>query len=207
MCMIGYYVNSYDQYVRVYLHNMTSPDLPSAPFSAVRMSNMSSQVYDMVNVAHLTTSVISNATSLENKHFNDFEPDNNDHRTQKERAHQIEQRLNALNQTLGAVQRVTDTIASTHTTTLMDAMRDVLNEKVASVDMKAINQMLYIASDDRIINRTLSLVDKTMDKVEVYERTSGGVLALLTEALNAWENRKTPEQEKEKESVWGLMHV
>ncbi|KAK3281401.1 hypothetical protein CYMTET_10816 [Cymbomonas tetramitiformis] len=155
----------------------------------------------MINVAHLTTSVMSNATSLDNERFNDFNVDENYHRSQKERAHQIEQRMNAVNKTLGAVQRVTDMIASAHTTTLMDAMSATLNEKVASVDMQAINQLLYTASDDRIINHTLSLFDKTMDKVDMYEKTSGGVLALLTEALNAWRNRGV-EHEEHSEQHW-----
>eukprot|EP00854_Cymbomonas_tetramitiformis_P025965 gene25965-31788_t len=206
LCVVAYYVNSYDRYVRVYMHNMTSPDLPSAPFSAGRMSNLSSQVYDMVNVAHLTTSVMSNATSLDNARFNEFNVDDEIHKSQEERAHQIQQRLTTINQTLGSVKRMTDMIASAHTITLMDAMSGVLKDKVASVDMNAVNQLLLTASDDHIINHTIHLFDKTLDKVDAYEKTSIGAIDLLTQALNVWKSRGSLEEEAKSSKVeWSRM--
>ncbi|KAK3255195.1 hypothetical protein CYMTET_35668 [Cymbomonas tetramitiformis] len=163
----GFYVMKYEEVVKIYISNMTSPDIISAPLSAPSVSGMANQIRDMLDAAHTTSQMLTNdtfATEIRRKALAS-EADVDD----VSRELTISAGLSRLNQTLISAENVAGLVSSAHTTNLMDALTAAIRDNLANVDMQAVNDMLAMAGNDTYVQHALRLADTAVAKVENYE--------------------------------------
>jgi len=179
---VAFYVYNYEESVRVYVTNMTSSEMPSAPLSSVRLADMSSRAQDMMHAAHLTVSVMTNATDLRGHGMAPIR----DAVNESAQVQQLETRLDKLYDALESAKRSADVMTGPQTVDLMLAFNAFMREKMMQINMSHVNHLIATFSDETYINSTLDLARTGMDKLTLYEYAGESVVDAVAQIAAKW---------------------
>ncbi|KAK3289712.1 hypothetical protein CYMTET_2841 [Cymbomonas tetramitiformis] len=176
----GFYVMKYEEVVKIYITNMTSPEIESAPLSAPTISGMTDQIRDMLDAAHTTSQLLVNDTFANEVRQRSLRGDEyTDDDVSMERS--ISAGISRFNRTLMTAETAADFMSSAHITDLMDAVTIVMRDSLAKVDIRAVNDMLDMIGNDTYVQHALRLADVAMSKVEDYEGVANRFGLIISE--------------------------
>ncbi|KAK3252048.1 hypothetical protein CYMTET_38606 [Cymbomonas tetramitiformis] len=195
LLIAGVAIAKYEQVVNVYVQNLTSPDKPDAPFSAPRLNRASVKLEDMLSVAHVASQILSNETTV----FED--PDSPLDPVTEARRKGLEARLERLNDTVAAAERMALFASGPHVSDLMDVTANFVQDTMSQIDMDSVNAMIATMGNSEYVNHTLGLADKAMMKVETYEHAMHRMAVIATRAWLQSQRIQSHEHQRDTKSI------
>ncbi|KAK3285726.1 hypothetical protein CYMTET_3860 [Cymbomonas tetramitiformis] len=196
LLIAGVAIAKYEQVVNVYVQNLTSPEKPDAPFSAPRLNRASMKLEDMLSVAHVASQILSNETTSSEDSNAPRDPG------VEMRRKGLEARLERLNDTMAAAERMALFASGPHVSDLMDVTANFVQDTMSQIDMDAVNTLIATIGNSEYVNHTLGLADKAMGKVDSYEHAMHRMAVLATQA---WLQRQRAEAYERKHETGSVL--
>ncbi|KAK3249315.1 hypothetical protein CYMTET_41260 [Cymbomonas tetramitiformis] len=137
----------------------------------------------MLSVANVAAQVLSNESAVS---LDESEPID---MTMLARRKGVEARLSRLNDTIAAAESMIKFASGPHVSSLMDATALFLAETLSKVNMDGVNTLIATFGKDEYLNHSLTLADKAMGKIDVYEVAARRMAVMMA---RAWVQNEHP---------------